>query len=424
MNYSTQKIGNPNAERTIIWWLLDDWQKKYEWEITEDDFIDNDCLTIYKALEKNKWDVDLAEWELINLWGTALDTWFSIRAMIDSYITTHIESHLEVLKEHTKRRTQLLIADKIKTKIQEWNDADMLEEANKLFQTEAVKVQSRDAIKQEIFDDMFWEWKDIKRFLTNYKDIDSITWGFYPWQLVTISARPGIWKTTLAINFIANQLQVWHKAVFFSLEMPTKEIYQRLYSRFWWLEVWKLKWARKIEAWDMEKYNKAMERVWEFEENLTLFDDKYKLSEIVNQIRLLHNKWICDIVYIDYVGLIEVKAENRNLEISKITRALKVLAIQLKIPIVIMAQLSRAVEKRFGWGDEPILSDLRDSWSIEQDSDVVMMLHKGEDNCLKVLVRKNRNWPLGTAYQLMNARYMQIWDMTEEQKQFYMSQWE
>jgi replicative DNA helicase len=69
---------------------------------------------------------------------------------------------------------------------------------------------------------------------------------------------------------------------------------------------------------------------------------------------------MCDIVYIDYVGLVEVKAENRNLEISKITRALKVLAIQLKIPIVIMAQLSRAVEKRFG-GDEPILSDLRDS---------------------------------------------------------------
>lgn len=424
MNYSTQKIGNPNAERTIIWGLLDDWQRKYEWEITEDDFIDNDCLTIYKALERNKWDVDLAEWELINLWGTALDTWFSIRAMVGSYINTHIDSHLEVLKEHTKRRTQLLIADKIKAKIQEWNDADMLEEANKLFQTEAVKVQSRDAIKQEIFDDMFWEWKDIKRFLTNYKDIDDITWWFYPWQLVTISARPGIWKTTLAINFIANQLQVWHKAVFFSLEMPAKEIYQRLYSRFWWLEVWKLKGARKIEAWDMEKYNKAMELVWEFEENLTLFDDKYKLSEIVNQIRLLHNKWICDIVYVDYVGLIEVKAENRNLEISKITRALKVLAIQLKIPIVIMAQLSRAVEKRFGWGDEPILSDLRDSWSIEQDSDVVMMLHKGENNCLKVLVRKNRNWPLGTAYQLMNARYMQIWDMTEEQKQFYMSQWE
>jgi replicative DNA helicase len=88
-----------------------------------------------------------------------------------------------------------------------------------------------------------------------------------------------------------------------------------------------------------------------------------------------------------------------------------------------MAQLSRAVEKRFG-GDEPILSDLRDSWSIEQDSDVVLMLHKEDDKCLKVLVRKNRNWPLGAAYQLMNARYMQIWDMTEEQKQFYINQWE
>ena len=125
-----------------------------------------------------------------------------------------------------------------------------------------------------------------------------------------------------------------------------------------------------------------------------------------------------DIVYIDYVWLIEVKAENRNLEISKITRTLKMLAMQLKIPIVILAQLSRAVEKRF-WGDEPILSDLRDSWSIEQDSDVVLMLHRMEDWNLKVLVRKNRNWPLWPCYQKILARYMQIWDMTEQEKQVY-----
>ena len=71
--------------------------------------------------------------------------------------------------------------------------------------------------------------------------------------------------------------------------------------------------SKKIEDGDMNKFNnKQLETVWKFEENLTLFDDKYKLSEIVNQIRLLHNKWICDIVYIDYVGLIEVKAENRK----------------------------------------------------------------------------------------------------------------
>ena len=112
MNYSTQKIGNPNAEKTIIWWLLEDWQRKYEWEISENDFVDSDCLTIYHALDKYKWDIELTEWELINLWGTALDTWFTIRSRVDSFITTHLESHLEVLKEHSKRRQQLIIAEK------------------------------------------------------------------------------------------------------------------------------------------------------------------------------------------------------------------------------------------------------------------------------------------------------------------------
>jgi replicative DNA helicase len=94
------------------------------------------------------------------------------------------------------------------------------------------------------------------------------------------------------------------------------------------------------------------------------------------------------------------------------------LAMQLKIPIVILAQLSRAVEKRF-WGDEPILSDLRDSWSIEQDSDVVLMLHREDDKCLKVLIRKNRNWPLWPCYQKINSKYMQIWDMNEQEKSIY-----
>jgi replicative DNA helicase len=111
----------------------------------------------------------------------------------------------------------------------------------------------------------------------NYRDIDEITWGFYPNQLITIAARPWIWKTMIALNFIANQLQVWHKVAFFSLEMSTKEIYQRLYARFWELEVNKIKWSSKMYPWDDEKLNKAMEIVNEFENNLVIFDDKHWL---------------------------------------------------------------------------------------------------------------------------------------------------
>ena len=419
MNDNTEKIGNSWAEKNVIAWLLEDWSLKMEYDLELEDFTDDIYRTLFSLLSRYNWDKDLVEGEIKKAWGFIEEERNILQSILTQYLPQDISKYVEILKNYTKKRNQIKIASDIKKAIEVWESEDkVLQIANKLYETETIKQQSREEIKQEIVNDAFWGDKEVKRFLVNYKDIDNMTWGFYPNQLITIAARPWIWKTMIAINFIANQLQVWHKVAFFSLEMSTKEIYQRLYARFWQLEVNKIKWSYPMQVWDSEKLKKAIATVDKFEENLVLYDDKHWLWEIVNQIRLLHSKGMLDIVYIDYVWLIEVKAENRNLEISKITRTLKMLAMQLKIPIVILAQLSRAVEKRF-WGDEPILSDLRDSWSIEQDSDVVLMLHRMEDWNLKVLVRKNRNWPLWPCYQKILARYMQIWDMTEQEKQIY-----
>ena len=419
MNDNTEKIGNSWAEKNVIAWLLEDWSLKMEYDLELEDFTDDIYRTLFSLLSRYNWDKDLVEWDIKKAWGFIEEERNILQSILIQYLPQDISKYVEILKNYTKKRNQIKIASDIKKAIEVWESEDkVLQIANKLYETETIKQQSREEIKQEIVNDAFWGDKEVKRFLVNYKDIDNMTWGFYPNQLITIAARPWIWKTMIAINFIANQLQVWHKVAFFSLEMSTKEIYQRLYARFWQLEVNKIKWSYPMQVWDSEKLKKAIATVDKFEENLVLYDDKHWLWEIVNQIRLLHSKGMLDIVYIDYVWLIEVKAENRNLEISKITRTLKMLAMQLKIPIVILAQLSRAVEKRF-WGDEPILSDLRDSWSIEQDSDVVLMLHRMEDWNLKVLVRKNRNWPLWPCYQKILARYMQIWDMTEQEKQVY-----
>lgn len=420
MNNTTEKIGNVWAEKIVLQWVMENWGRKLEYDIVEEDFTDDLYRNIFKLLVKNKWNVNIVEWEVKKAWWLVENERTELEAYVGSYIVKEFDTCLDEVKKWSKKRQQIKIASDIQKAIESWESEDkVLQIANKLYETETIKQQSREEIKQEIVNDALWESKEVRRFLTNYKDIDEITWGFYPNQLITVAARPWIWKTMIALNFIANQLQVWHKVAFFSLEMSTKEIYQRLYARFGELEVNKIKWSSKMYPWDDAKLNKAMETVEEFENNLVLFDDKHWLGEIVNQIRLLHSKGMLDIVYIDYVGLIEVKAENRNLEISKITRVLKMLAMQLKIPIVILAQLSRAVEKRFWW-DEPILSDLRDSGSIEQDSDVVLMLHREDDKCLKVLVRKNRNWPLWPCYLLILPRYMQIGDMNENDKKFYM----
>ena len=420
MNNQNQKIGNPNAEKIVLQALLEDYKRVYEYEISEEDFSEDIYKAIFKLLVKYEWNIELVEWECKKAWWIIWEERDTLNTRFSSYITKNLTPCLEEIKQASKRRNMLKIVDKINLNIQMWDQNWVLEEANKLYEMEDIKQQSREDIKREIIDDAFQMWWDIKRYLTCYEDIDSMTGWFYPNQLITIAARPWIWKTLIALNFIWNQLEAWHKVAFFSLEMSTKEIYQRLYARYWELEVNKIKGAKSLDTWDDAKLWYAVDRVWKFEENLVLFDDKHGLWEIVNQIRLLHSKWMVDIVYIDYVGLIEVKAENRNLEISKITRSLKMLAMQLKIPIVILAQLSRAVEKRYWW-DEPILSDLRDSWSIEQDSDVVLMLHREDEKCLKVIVRKNRNWPLWPCYQFINPRYMQVWDMTEKEKQLYIN---
>lgn len=419
MNNCTKEVSNVWAEKIVLQALLDNWEVRTEYDIKAEDFTDDIYRTVFNLLCRYNWNENLVWGEIKKAWGIVYEERITLLAYTKEYLTINFEECVNELKNLTKKREQIRIAETIQKAIENWENEDkVLQIANKLYETETIKQQSRDEIKQEIIDDVFWWDKAIKRYLVNYKDIDEMTWGFYPNQLITISARPWIGKTLIALNFIANQLQMWHKVAFFSLEMSAKELYQRLYARFGMLEVNKIKWAKELEPWDSGKLEKAIERVNEFEKNLVLFDDKHGLWEIVNQIRLLHSKGMLDIVYIDYVGLIEVKAENRNLEISKITRTLKMLAMQLKIPIVILAQLSRAVEKRFWW-DEPILSDLRDSWSIEQDSDVVLMLHREDEKCLKVLVRKNRNWPLWPCYQKINSKYMQIWDMNEQEKSIY-----
>lgn len=421
MNNCTKEVSNVWAEKIVLQALLDNWEVRTEYDIKAEDFTDDIYRTVFNLLCRYNWNENLVWGEIKKAWGIVYEERITLLAYTKEYLTINFEECVNELKNLTKKREQIRIAETIQKAIENWENEDkVLQIANKLYETETIKQQSRDEIKQEIIDDVFWWDKAIKRYLVNYKDIDEMTWGFYPNQLITISARPWIGKTLIALNFIANQLQMWHKVAFFSLEMSAKELYQRLYARFGMLEVNKIKWAKELEPWDSGKLEKAIERVNEFEKNLVLFDDKHGLWEIVNQIRLLHSKGMLDIVYIDYVGLIEVKAENRNLEISKITRTLKMLAMQLKIPIVILAQLSRAVEKRFWW-DEPILSDLRDSWSIEQDSDVVLMLHREDEKCLKVLVRKNRNWPLWPCYQKINSKYMQIWDMNEQEKSIYNS---
>ena len=143
--------------------------------------------------------------------------------------------------------------------------------------------------------------------------------------------------------------------------------------------------------------------------NLTLIDSVYTLPQITRMIKYLHKKSWLDLVYIDYLQIFDIKGDNRNLEIGKITRTLKKLAKDLQISIILLSQLNRSLETR---GDQdPKLSDLRDSGSIEQDADIVLMLGRDleyEPETMKVFIRKNRNWSLWEVELVCKPASMQI----------------
>lgn len=206
-----------------------------------------------------------------------------------------------------------------------------------------------------------------------FSKIDEITSGLNRSDLILIGARPAMGKTSFALNIARNVSITGKKVVFFSLEMSNEQLAARVLSTEARVESNKLRsgditseeWVRLAEATDrLTKCN-------------LYFDDTASITvpEIKSKIKRARD---VDCVVIDYLGLMESakKKENRVQEVTEITRSLKMLAKDLKIPVVVCAQLSRGPEKNGKSSNRPMLSDLRDSGSIEQDADIVMMLYR------------------------------------------------
>jgi replicative DNA helicase len=211
------------------------------------------------------------------------------------------------------------------------------------------------------------------------KTLDKILSGFQKEALVILAARPSVGKTSLALNMAQHAAISHNKNVaFFSLEMGISEITERMISSQAGIENWKIKHAQ-LDSEEMEKYSEAMGIL----NDLNFFiDDTPGISvlEMRTKLRRLTMKVPIDLVVVDYLQLCKsfVK-ESRVQQVSDISQGLKNLAREMKVPVIALSQLSRAVESRDD--SRPQLSDLRDSGSIEQDADVVMFLSRpAKDN--------------------------------------------
>ena len=239
---------------------------------------------------------------------------------------------------------------------------------------------------------------------TGFIDLDSMLTGLHPGELIIVGARPAMGKTSFAMNIAEYAAVNKGKTVaVFTLEMPREQIALRMLCSDARVDMQRV---RKGTLHD-EDWIRLAKSLAPLSAAPMYIDDTAALSPTQLRSRcrrLMMDTGKLDLVVIDYLGLMrsDGRSENRNMEVSEISRRLKAIALELKIPIIACAQLSRANKDRID--KRPVLSDLRDSGSIEQDADVVMFLHREEyynketedKNIGEVIVSKQRSGPLGT----------------------------
>lgn len=273
----------------------------------------------------------------------------------------------------------------------------------------------------EYLDKLSGEDKDnvVTGISTGFIDIDRRTAGFHPSELILIAARPGMGKTSLALNIAQNAAVKDHKKVaVFSLEMPGIQIANRLLSSEAKISSDKLK---KGNLRDEDWVKIAQAAVILGKASIYVDDtSSITVTEIGARCRKLMLEKGLDMVVIDYLQLMSVGGRgsgsgNRQQEISEISRTLKILANDLNIPVIALSQLSRSSDKE---KREPVLSDLRDSGAIEQDADVVMFLYREgyykedleEPNKTKCNFAKHRNGEVGYEYLTWLGEYTSFSD--------------
>ena len=255
---------------------------------------------------------------------------------------------------------------------------------------------------------------------SGFYELDSFTQGFQKSDLIIIAGRPSMGKTALSLNIGLNIIKNLNlPVVFFSLEMSKEQLIYRLLTTETSISSIRLKTGNLYKD-DWAKLNEVIQNL----SNLPLFIDdtpnptiqdiKMKIKKVIfeqNQIGL---------VVIDYLQLMQnskFKTENRSQELSQITRSLKNIAREFQVPIIALSQLSRNVENRNN--KRPILSDLRESGSIEQDADVVLMLYRESyynsnsitiDNSVQLIIAKQRNGPVGTVDLQFDPKLMRFSD--------------
>ncbi|MDO4271675.1 MAG: replicative DNA helicase [Candidatus Saccharibacteria bacterium] len=269
------------------------------------------------------------------------------------------------------------------------------------------EMESLDTLLGDAFEKMTYlqQHKDkLRGVQTGFKDLDKMTAGLQKSDLIILAARPAMGKSTLAQNIAYNVAMREKKGVlFFSLEMSNGQVIDRMVSEAAGVDSWNIRTGNLSQ----EDFSKISDAMAEMNDAPMFFDDKPGMTvmEMKTKAQRIAHKVPLGLVVVDYLQLMSGSknyGDNRVQEISEISRGLKLMARELDVPVLALSQLSRSVEQRPD--KRPMLSDLRESGSIEQDADIVMFVYREDyynpdterKHITDLIIGKHRNGPVGT----------------------------
>jgi replicative DNA helicase len=359
-----------------------------------------DLLTLSEYLERNG--------QLAEIGGSAYLT-----SLINQVPTSlNAESYGRIVEENSLRRRMITAANQIASLAYKGEDNIdiVMGEAEKAVFGVSERRAKRDvtAIRSVLseyydrIDDLSKRPEDFHGVPTGFYDLDKMLNGLQPQDLLIVAGRPGQGKTGFLLS-IAKNAGLTHKkhVAIFSLEMSNEQVVQRLIAQETGIDSQRLRTGKLLEnEWPL--FTHAIEV---FSDTHIYLDDTPAITplQLRTKCRRLHMEYGLDLVIVDYLQLMggDTRTDNRVQEVSQISRSLKVLARELNVPVLTAAQLSRAVEQRTD--KRPMLSDLRESGSLEQDADIVMFIYRPDQyekdtdkhNVAQIIIAKHRNGPVG-----------------------------
>jgi len=356
--------------------------------------------------------------------------------------SAHAIHYAKIVKEKSILRKLISAGTKIVESAYSENDLDtILDEAERtIFSISEDQITKSYSSMESIMHGVFEDIEKLKKRgespegqilitgnPTGYRILDNLTMGFQPSDLIIVAARPSMGKTAFALSVARNMALKFDKTVgIFSLEMSKEQLALRLLSAEAFVELSKIRSGYLSD----QEWQRLTHAASKFYKSKIIVDDEPSLDPrtLRTKARRMKKEYGLDVVVIDYLQLMHNsrRNENRQQEISEISRSLKLLARELNVSVIAVSQLSRAVEQRED--KRPRLSDLRESGAIEQDADVVLFIYRDEyyskkksddsedvqvskePHVAEIIIGKQRNGPIGTVELIFNPKFVSFYE--------------